>query len=73
MAVMGIFRDYFSDLAFAMSGKPTERRQEHLKAQVDEADRDRAKGIMSSLSRGSVLLQQEEIGDSDSRFERPRH
>lgn len=63
MTVMTIFKDYLSDMAFAMSGKPSARRKQYIHNEVKDADIDRAKGIMSSLSRGSALLQQEEIGE----------
>jgi hypothetical protein len=58
--------EFFSDIAFAMSGKPTECRRNQLKNQISGADAERAKGVMSSLSRGSVLLQLEEIGEVGS-------
>lgn len=44
---------------FALSERPIERRRRRLKDEVSRADDERAKGVMSSLSRGSVLLQLE--------------
>ncbi|WP_306258988.1 hypothetical protein [Pararhizobium sp. IMCC21322] len=61
-----MIREFLDDIAFAMSGKPMDRRRLKLKQQVLEADRNRAKGVISSLSRGSVLLQLEEVGDGGS-------
>lgn len=61
-----MIREFLDDISFAISRNPTVRRRERLKNQVTDADRDRAKGVMSSLSRGSVLLQLEEIGTGES-------
>lgn len=55
-----MIRDFLQTAIFALSERPTERRREELKKQVLEADDNRAKGAMSALSRGSVLLQLEE-------------
>lgn len=55
-----MIRELLKEVVFALSERPTERRREQLKTSVLKADDDRAKGIMSALSRGSVLLQLEE-------------
>lgn len=55
-----MFKEILQTAAFALSERPTERRREQLKNKILEADDNRAKGIMSALSRGSVLLQLEE-------------
>lgn len=62
-----MIREFLDEISFAMSGKPTERRRLQIRKQIEIADSGRAKGVMSSLSRGSVLLQLEEVGDIDSR------
>jgi hypothetical protein len=57
---MDMFRQLFQTVAFALSERPTEHHRNELKTKILKSDDDRAKGIMSALSRGSVLLQLEE-------------
>jgi hypothetical protein len=63
------------DVYFAFSESPISRHRRSVSFAVDQskgirasikmADFERAKGVMSSLSRGSVLLQLEKVADSD--------
>ena len=55
-----MIRKLIQTASFALAGRPTERRREKLRSEILKSDDDRAKGIMSALSRGSVLLQLEE-------------
>lgn len=63
-----MIRTIFQTAIFALSERPTEQRREQLKSKILKADDDRARGVMSALSRGSVLLQLEEarIGGTGS-------
>lgn len=62
-----MIREFIQTAVFALSDRPTVRRREQLKTQILKADDNRAKGIMSALSRGSVLLQLEEAHTSGTR------
>ncbi len=45
----------------ACSVNPIERRRAQIEADIKAADVQRGKGVMASLSRGSVLMQHEEV------------
>jgi hypothetical protein len=51
-----MLKELFQTLAFALSERPTEQHRKKLKTKIMKSDDDRAKGIMSTLSRGNVLL-----------------
>lgn len=67
-----MIKEILQTAIFALSGRPTERRREQLKAEIQQADHNRASGSMSGFSRGSVLLQLEKayIGDQGPQQQR---
>ena len=61
-----MIRELIRTAAFAVSARPSKRRLDKIKENIRKEDDQRAKGVMSSLSRGSVLLQLEEVHDGES-------
>jgi uncharacterized protein YjcR len=56
----------------ACSVNPIERRRAEIEAEIKAADVQRGMGVMASLSRGSVLLQREEVFLGELRQQRGR-
>lgn len=53
--------DLIRNLRFALSESPLSLHAKELERMVEESDAHRAGGVASSLTRGSVLIQQEKI------------
>lgn len=59
---MKTMKKLLDDLAFALNiGSARQRRALELRREVEEADRDRALGVMAMGSRGSVLISREQV------------
>jgi hypothetical protein len=47
--------------SLALSSRPLARREAEIREDIQAADLERGLGVMASLSRGSVLMQNEEV------------